>query len=169
MAFLVRGALRDVLEESLGSEHVLIISKLDKPMLDSKLSDKVRLEDTRVRSILNELHEKRLVSLQRTKGPKEGWFSYYWSRREENILDYASKYLDSKLGRLSGMLGSGNGDILYSCDCSTVDYGAAIDMNFACESCGRQLKTERTPQEIRDINSEIRRLNELKRKTLGLT
>jgi transcription factor E len=169
MVFLVRGALRDVLEESLGSEHVMVISKLDKPMLDSNLSDKVRLDDTRVRSILNDLHDKRLVNLRRTKGPKEGWYSYYWSRREDNILEFASKYLDSRLSRLSIRVNANSEDMLYSCDCSTVDYGKAIETNFVCGSCGQKFMNERSPKEIREINSEIKRLNELKRKTLSLT
>ena len=169
MGFVVRGALRDVLEESLGSEHVMVISKLDRPMLDSKLSSKVRLEDTRVRSILNDLHEKRLVKLHRTHGPREGWFSYYWSRRDEDIRNFVSGYLEDRLSRLNGLLNGKGEEIKYSCGCSTVDYAVAIENNFRCASCGQTFTNYRSPKEVRQINSEIRRLSELKRKTFGLT
>jgi len=169
MAFLVRGALRDVLRESLGSEHVMIISKLDKPMLDVKLSDKVGLENTRVRSILNELHEKRLVGLKRTKGPKEGWFSYYWNRREEDILNYVASYLEGKLCMLSGMVNTSADDIVYSCGCSTVSYGKAIEEGFRCGECNQDFTNYKSQKELREINAEIKRLSELKKKTLSLT
>ena len=164
MVFLVRGAFRDVLEESLGSEHVMVISKLDKPMLDAKLSSKVGLDDTRVRSILNELHEKRLVGLKRTKGPREGWFSYYWSRREDNIREYASKYIENKLSELNSAVSISGDKMNYFCGCSTVDYGGAIEQNFKCENCGQTFTNHRNPKDIREINSEIKRLVLLKNK-----
>ena len=164
MAFLVRGALRDVLEESLGSEHVMVISKLDKPMLDSNLSSKVGLEDTRVRSILNDLHEKRLVGLRRTKGPKDGWFSYYWSRREDNIKNFVSVYLNERLNRLNSIVNRNTEEVLYSCGCSSVNYAGAIDSNFQCGICGQTYTNYKTPKDIKGINAEIKRLVELKTK-----
>ena len=154
-----------MLEESLGSEHVKVISKLDRPMLDSNLSARVRLEDTRVRSILNELHEKRLVFCKRTKGPKEGWFSYYWSRREDNVRSFVSRYIEEKLNRLNGMLNSNADEMKYFCGCSTVDYSGAVESNFSCGKCGQTFTNYVNPKDARQINSEIRRLNELKLKT----
>jgi len=50
-----------------------------------------------------------------------------------------------------------------------VDYGKAIESDFLCGACGKQFTDYKSPKEIQSINSELRRLNELKKKTPNLT
>ena len=159
------GIIRDVLIESLSEEHVNVLDQLIEPKYDEDVASELDLKATIVRTLLNDLHESGLVEYQRTKNKKTGWYTYLWVRREDKIIDYAQKYLQTALSELNLQLNDETQNVTFQCECMRVPYDTAMDADFLCGSCGRSFEECNNSQIIDGIVSEVSRLNSLLEQT----
>ncbi len=146
----------DALSEVFGDDSTRVISVISKPLEDKDISAKLNFETSRVRTILNELLEKNLVHLYRDR-LDTGYCHYSWVRRDDKIIDYLNKAVEGRMKALDGKLRA-HEEIIFECDCKTVDYGHAIDLEFNCPDCMKRLAPVSPGKGSRKIQSELKRL-----------
>ncbi len=154
----------NILEESLSKEHLQVMRALDEPKKDLDLAQELGLEDTRVRIILNDLHERKLVAYTKTKNKNTGWVTHYWMKREDQLESYTKGYLTKKIKDIDHHITGHTTNIKFQCNCQTVDYSKAIDDGFTCEDCGKPYMEYNDPQKIDEQVVELTRLNSMLQK-----
>jgi transcription factor E len=159
MAFMDE-AVGSVLCETLGGESVDVIRVIDTPMEDKEISKELKFETSKVRTILNELLVKNLVTLNRDR-QDTGYCYYRWVRREDKIKEYVNEYVDGRIRELDSQL-TDSEDIMFECGCRKIGYGEAIEMGFACPTCGKTFSPAQTVKGSRRIKEELRKLAALK-------
>ena len=155
------GIVRDVLVESLSDGHVNVLERLSEPKYDEDVADELKVKATVVRTLLNDLHDNSLVEYQRTKNKKTGWYTYLWVRREDKVMDYVQKYLNTQLLELNSRLDDESKNVTFQCNCMRVPYVVAIESNFVCPSCKEELIECDNSEIIDEIVSEVSRLDSL--------
>lgn len=143
------------LSEVFGDEGKLIIDAIHTPLEDKDISAKLEVETSRVRTILNELLEKNLVHLHRDR-LDTGYTHYHWVRREDKILDYVNQEMEDRIEALEKKL-ERQQDIVFECECKTLDYAEAIEEEFSCIDCGKKLSPA-TGKGTRAMKAELKRL-----------
>ena len=150
-----------VLVESLSREHLDVMKALNEPRKDLDLAKDLGLEDTQVRIILNDLHERKLVSYRKTKNNDTGWVTHYWSRREEMLSHYTQDYLKKRINSLDRKLHNHTKNLNFKCGCKVVGYDKAIDDSFECARCGEPYIEFNDPKAVEAKVVELTRLNSM--------
>jgi transcription factor E len=156
----IDNSLGSVLGESLGSESLQVISVIDYPIEDKDISSKIELETSRVRIILNDLLEKNLVHLDRER-LDTGYTYYRWVRREDKLREFANNYIEKRMKELDEVLLEQE-RIMFECGCKRIEYSDALDMNFSCDDCGKDMKNAKGVKGARKIKAELKRLDLLR-------
>ncbi|MBU0762751.1 MAG: hypothetical protein KKD39_06965, partial [Candidatus Altiarchaeota archaeon] len=146
----------DALNEVVGDESTKVIRAIGKPLEDKDISAKLDFETSKVRTILNDLLEKNLVHLYRDR-LDTGYCHYSWVRRDDKIIDYLNKAVEDRMGKLDEKLRMQE-EIVFECSCQTVDYAAAIEVEFNCPSCTKKLSPVQPGKGSRKIQAELKRL-----------
>jgi len=149
-----------VLSETLGDDTKKIINVISTPMEDKDISKELKLDTSRVRTILNELLVRNLVTVYRFRHDT-GYCNYSWVRREDKINEYVDRYLSDRITELDNQLSCGD-LIVFECGCKRVDYGTAIEQNFTCPDCGGKYGQVDASKGSRQLKSELKRLSALR-------
>lgn len=160
--------LNEILSESLGKEHISIIKKLSRPMYDEDLAADLGLKATIVRTLLNDLHAKRLVEYERIKNKATGWYTYIWKKRDDMIESYAKMYLEEKVNNLNTML-ENEKTMNFKCSCGVFSLDEATSKNYICPSCNMPFETFKNSKKIRELKKEIERAKKLYNKIQSIT
>ncbi|MEM2918250.1 MAG: hypothetical protein QXY62_01975 [Candidatus Altiarchaeota archaeon] len=160
--------LNEVLSESLGKEHISIIKKLSRPMYDEDLAADLGLKATVVRTLLNELHAKRLVEYERIKNKATGWYTYIWKKREDMIESYVKTYLGEKINQLNTML-ENEKTMNFKCSCGVFSFDEATNNSYICPSCNEPFTTFKNSKKIRELKREIERAKKIYNKIQSIT
>ncbi|HHQ44829.1 MAG TPA: hypothetical protein ENN13_01670 [Candidatus Altiarchaeales archaeon] len=151
----------NVIEESMSPQHLKVMKALVEPKKDLDLAQELGLEDTRVRIILNDLHERKLVCYTKTKNKNTGWVTHYWMKREDQLENYTKGYIAGKIKNINHFLSKDSNDMSFRCECKTVDYGKAIEEGFSCIECGKPYMEYHDPRKIDEQVIELTRLNSM--------
>lgn len=151
----------NILVESLSPQHLQVMKALKKPKKDLDLAKELGLEDTQVRVILNDLHERKLVCYTRTKNDETGWVTHYWRKRDDQLTTYTQGYLKKKISKINYHLKDDTTKIMFSCGCKQVSYEKAIDDSFQCNDCQQSYVEYNDPAAVEEKVVELTRLNSL--------
>lgn len=150
-----------VLTESMSKDHVTVIQHLSEPKQDEELANGLKIKETIVRTLLNDLHAEGLVSYERSKNKKTGWYTYMWKKRDEKIKGYIIDYLRSKLSDLESELDMEKNGSIFACACSRVSFQEAFETNFLCPHCNQPFKNLDNSQKIKELEAEVERISAL--------
>ncbi|MEM1516384.1 MAG: TFIIB-type zinc ribbon-containing protein [Thermofilum sp.] len=118
----------------------LLIGRVEES--DEEIAAELGMDVVKVRRILNELFEARLVKYRRARDEKEGWYKYFWRVTDEppeRILEDRKRLL---IKLLEGLLDREAGEEYYYCPACGRRYTAteADDLNYTCRKCGEVLE-----------------------------
>lgn len=153
--------INNILTESMSKDHLTVIQNLSEPKQDEELASGLKIKETIVRTILNDLHAEGLVSYQRSKNKKTGWYTYMWEKRDSKISDYIQDYLQNKLSSLEDDLTMEKNGSVFACSCSRVSFQEAFDNNFLCPHCNQSFKSLDNAEKVRELEAEVERINAL--------
>ena len=165
MASSDENLIRHVLSESFSDEHLDVIDELGEPIYDEEIAERLGLKATIVRTLLNDLHHASLVEYQRSKNKKTGWYTYKWLRREEKILEHVRSQLQLQRQNLESRLSLENENLSFECECRRVSYTDAMDNNFKCSVCDKDFSEYEDKDVVKDLVSEITRIDCILEKT----
>lgn len=146
------------LSEVFGDEGTQVIKVIKTPMEDKDISAKLNCETSKVRTILNELLALNLVNLHRVR-QDTGYTNYNWVRRSDKIVEYVNSTVEEKIKILNDQLSEE--EVVFECECNRLGYGDAIENNFSCPDCNKDLKEVSPGKGSRKIKAEMKRLEGL--------
>ena len=140
-----------------GSEIVVSALHQKKPLDEFKIADKSGLTVNQLRNILYKLHEKNLVSFERKRDKKKGWFIYYWTINEEASLEVLTGFYEMSLEGFRNLLKSRKEKAFFVCPKGHCELSeeAALEQNFECIECGELLVLKDSKIEVRSISKQI--------------
>lgn len=150
---------------------VNICEKKRKCFTDEVIAKQMNIKVTEVRAMLNKLHFRGIVTYQKSRNQKTGWFNYTWELNKERlaglILEKQKENL-KKLQQKKSIEGDYNHFDCNSCN-ERLPFEVAAEYNFICPSCGGVMDLANSPKKqkeilkkIENIEKEIKILSEIK-------
>lgn len=142
-----------------GSEILdLLIGKKD--VNEFIIAKKLKLTINQVRNILYKLSNYSLVTFNRKKDRRKGWYTYFWTLDNERALELLDKKIQSEIENLKQQLKSREIKRFYTCNtCKTeVSEETALLHNFVCQECGEVYSLADNHKIIESLKNSISRL-----------
>jgi transcription factor E len=153
--------LHDLVEELAGENTGRIVEILfgKKNVNEFLIAKKMELTINQVRNILYKLSADNLVSFERKKDKRKGWYIYYWTLNTEKCLMKLELSLANKIQNLSNILQSRETKRFYICKSCGIEVTEekALDHGFSCEECAEVYELSDNSGPIRDTKARITR------------
>ena len=153
--------LHDLVEELAGEGTGEIVDILfgKKNVNEFLIAKKMDLTINQVRNILYKLSADNLVSFERKKDKRKGWYIYYWTLNTEKCLIKLEVSLIGKIEELNNVLQSRETKRFYVCKPCGIEVSEekALDHGFTCEECAEVYELADNSGPIRDTKSKITR------------
>lgn len=151
--------IEDVLTEVAGPEVMPLMKciKNKKNVSENIIATALKKELNPTRNLLYRLYKENLVTYNRKKDKKKGWYIYYWTFNNKR-LKFLSGYLKkNRIMRLKERLEREKNGNFYICKnkCVRLDFEQATDFLYKCPECGNLLETENNAMKIIEIQKEI--------------
>lgn len=157
-----RNLLYKLVEVLAGGEGLKIIDCLIKngDMRDDEIALELGLKPNLVRKILYRFAECSIVTVQRFRDEKTGWFYFKWRVQLDQVELYLENQRRRILNRLIERLKYEETHEFYSCPkgCERVPFEKAVEQNFMCGRCGALLQYENNAHTIEALKSKIKEL-----------
>jgi transcription initiation factor TFIIE subunit alpha len=127
------------------------------------IAEALELQINHVRNILYRLQENNLVTFNRKKDKKKGWYIYYWSFNHPQAISTIQKMKENRIENLKKRLEKEDSSTFYTCasKCLRLTFQNALESNFSCPECSKSLKEVDNSKIIREIKKELTMLEEL--------
>jgi transcription initiation factor TFIIE subunit alpha len=162
-------AIDEAVAESAGEEVLPLVRilKKRKNVSEFKLAEQIKKEINITRNLLYRLYNANLVSFERIKDKKKGWYIYYWTFNIKKTKDLIRNQRREKLIRLKERFKKEENNKYYSCEekCLRLDFERAFDFEFKCPECGKLLNEDDNTKRIQEIQKEINFLENIFAKT----
>jgi len=136
--------MRDLLKESLGlivgknAEDLVDFFGSDKFVNEFLLSKKMGLTINQVRNLLYKISEQGLLTFNRKKDVKKGWYTYYWKLEIFKTLAFLKNYLEKRSEQVKFQIENREKKQYYLCERCNTEFNEenALLHNFMCDECG---------------------------------
>ena len=153
--------LHDLVEEMAGEGNGSIVEILfgKKNVNEFLIAKKLELTINQVRNILYKLNAENLVSFERKKDKRKGWYIYYWTLNTEKCLVKLEQSLIKKIDKLREILHKRETKRFYICKPCGIEVTEekALDDGFSCEECAEIYELSDNTIPIRDTKAKITR------------
>lgn len=161
--------IEDVVSQLIGEDVLPLVKVLKnkKNVSEFKLASAIRREINLTRNMLYRLYDQNLVSFNRKKDKKKGWYIYYWTFNLKRIKYLGGELKKKRLEKLQERLEREQTTQFFSCknSCIRLSFEQATDFEYKCPECGELLNQEDNSKKIVEIKKEIELLQkELKPK-----
>ncbi len=147
-----------------GGDGVKIIKCLidNGSMRDDELALTLGLKPNIVRRILYQFAENSIVTVQRFRDEKTGWYYFKWIVQLDQVELYLEDQRRKLIKRLKERLQYEKSHEFYSCPkgCTRLTFEEAVENNFTCSTCGTPLQYEDNKKIINRLEAKIRELSE---------
>jgi len=156
----------DTVVRDVAGEDVLPLTKLlrsKKNVSELKLADSIKIEVNEARNMLYRLYHANLVSFKRRKDKSNGWYTYYWSFKDNHLKFLAKSHFKDKLSRLKERLGREQDSMFFLClgKCIRLDFETASKFDFKCPECGLIMDSEDNAHTIVDLKKQIKEFEKI--------
>jgi len=125
---------------------------------DDELSSKTDLRLNAVRKILYRLQDFSLVTVDRLRDEKTGWFIFYWRLQFDQVEGFIQNQKRKVLEKLNARLEYEQAHDFYHCPtptCNRVIFEEAVELVFHCPTCGKPLQHIEKDQVVKVLMDEI--------------
>ena len=163
--------LEELITELIGEDSLKLVKLVRNKLNISEflIADKLKISINQVRNILYRLQNYSLVTFNRKKDKKKGWYIYYWTFDTKRARELLLELKKNKLERLKKRLERELQNSFFVCpnSCIRMDEDTGMGYEFKCQECGEILVKEDNSKIIEHIKKEIKILeNELKEKEI---
>lgn len=154
--------LHDLIEEMTGPGNGRIVEILfgKRDVNEFSISKKMELTINQVRNILYKLSADGLVSFNRKKDKRKGWYIYYWTLDTEKCLAKLEQSLLQKIVNLKGVLKNRETLRYYVCKSCNIEVteDKALDGGFLCDECAEVYELSDNSGPIKETTLHIARV-----------
>ena len=151
--------IEKVVSETAGEDVCPLVKKLKnkKNFSEFKLAEALDQEINQTRNQLYRLLKHNLVSFNRKKDKRKGWYIYYWTFNLKRVRYLLSALKLQKIEKLKERLKRENEEYFFQCknQCMRLSFEQATDFEFKCPECGDLLSQEDNTKKKEDIQKEI--------------
>ncbi len=161
MSFPVNEELLIKVANVLGGEDAVKIVKALKDMekaTDDEISSKTEVRLNAVRKILYRLYDFSIVTVERLRDEKTGWFIFYWKLQSDQVEGFIQNQKRKILEKLAARLEYEQAHDFYHCPtptCNRVIFEDAVELVFHCPTCGKSLQHVDNEEIINMLRNEI--------------
>jgi transcription initiation factor TFIIE subunit alpha len=159
---LSNSIINEVITEVAGEDVVPLVHALKnkKNYSEFKLAEALKQEINATRNMLYRLLKHNLVSFNRKKDKRKGWYIYYWTFNMKRIKYLLADLKRDRLERLKERLAREQSSNFFQCEnqCMRLSFDQATDFNYKCPECGELLNQQDNTQIITSIEKEIKEL-----------
>jgi len=159
--------VKDFLDTVGGKEAINLVKICErkrKDFTDEDVSKQMNLKVTEVRAILNSLHYRGIACYQKSRNQQTGWYNYTWAIKKERIAELINTKQREILDRLGEKKRLEADYNLFDCkNCNErLPFEIAIEYNFVCPVCGGVLDSANDPNQKKQIEQKIRKIEKEK-------
>lgn len=161
MSFPVNEELLIKVVNVLGGEDAVKVIKTLRDMekaTDDELSAKTEVRLNAVRKILYRLYDFSIVTVERLRDEKTGWFIFYWKVQSDQVEGFIQNQKRKVLEKLLARLKYEQAHDFYHCPtstCNRVTFEDAVELVFHCPTCGKALQHVGNEEIISTLMNEI--------------
>ncbi|RLE46469.1 hypothetical protein DRJ22_01850 [Candidatus Woesearchaeota archaeon] len=163
----------EAIAESAGEEVLPLVRilKKRKNISEFQLAEQIKKEINITRNLLYRLYNINLVSFERVKDKKKGWYVYFWSFNNNKVKDLVIAQKKQRLERLKDRLKREENNTFFTCSdkCLRLGFEQAFDFEFKCPECGGLLEEEDNSKKIEELKKEIKELTKKLKEKIMMT
>jgi transcription initiation factor TFIIE subunit alpha len=144
-----------------GEQVVIALENLQEAA-DDKISLETGIQLNLVRKILYMLNSHSLVSCDRLRDEKTGWYIFQWKLQPDQLEGFIKNQKRKILEKLESRLRYESTHDFYYCNtsgCSRLTFEEAMERVFHCSKCGRTLTHFDNSQIIHSLKNRIERIS----------
>src|SRR6266436_6077701 len=146
-----------------GEEAINVVKALAQAgtTTDDVIATQANVRLNTARKVLYKLYDHALVTCQRSRDEKTGWFIYHWKLQPDQLDAFVRSRKKKALEKMRTRLEYERGHSFFMCKgCLTVrvTFEEAMESAFRCSSCNGQLISEdnsRTLQVLEDLSRKL--------------
>lgn len=152
--------VEEIISELIGDDVLEVVKKIKnkEAVSENDLVAPGSKDINQARNALYKLYENNLVSFTRKKDKTNGLYIYYWTFNEDKIQTIVDTSNREKLEMLRNRLGREKNNQFFRCtnNCIRLDFDQALDFEFRCPECGELLEFDDNSHKIKDIETQIK-------------
>lgn len=150
--------IEDLILELGGKDALLVYKQLEgkENVSEFLLSDKLKLTINQIRNILYKFDAFNLVKFTRKKDRKKGWYIYFWTFREEQLIELLVKKKQERLKMLEEQMQKEQNIEYYACNnkCMRMPIETAMEYEFTCPECGELTNPDDNSKRVQKLTEE---------------
>ena len=156
--------VEQILTEAVGEDCIRVIRFLNrkKDVSEFRISEGLKAEIQDVRNVLYRLHSNNLVTYNRKKDNKKGWYISYWTFNKSRVKELIAKLNREKLEKFRERLEveSTNLNSFFMCPkaCTRMDFHNSLTVEFRCPECGTLMQQQNNIKTINFLKEKIRQI-----------
>ncbi len=125
------------------------------------IAKKLGLTINQTRNILYKLSDNGIVSFNRKKDKKKGWYTYFWTLDILKTLEFSESRILESIKNLSSQKKNRESKRFYICKICNIEVSeeTALLNSFTCIECGSVYEMNENKELIVDIDSKINQFN----------
>ncbi len=132
--------IETVVTELVGPDAVDAVSYLvgKKNVSEFVIAEELEVEIHEMRNVLYRSYEHNILTFNRKKDKKKGWYICYWNFNKDQIPHLIEKIRKEKLAKAKKRLAREENNQFYMCTnaCVRMDFDKAVEYNYHCPECG---------------------------------
>ncbi|MFH1786860.1 MAG: hypothetical protein ABH829_04405 [archaeon] len=144
----------------LDEDSIKILKILTKgEITDQKIAEKMRIRPNTIRRVLNEMHTKGIITYRKEK-ERSGWYNYIWRINPEMVDKFIGMEGSRTFDTLNERLQFEEKNHFFQCidGCVRTEYTSALESQFKCPMCQKQLVHYDNIKDIKQIRKQIKTL-----------
>lgn len=145
-----------------GSETIAELLNSKKYINEFTIAKKLEITINQTRNILYKISDHGLVSSERKKDKKKGWYTYYWKFEIMKCLEFLKNNLLSSKERFNAQILRREKKQFYICKDCSLEYSEdeALLMEFECDECGELFTTKDNSRLIVGLKKNMIKIDE---------
>ena len=144
------------------AEEIADLLNSNKHQNEFIIAKKMGITINQTRNILYKVSDFGLVSSERKKDKKKGWYTYFWRFEIMKCLEFLKNLLLENKMEIQKEIDLRKKTNYYVCDLCNLEFGEdeALLMNFTCDECGDLFKTKDNSKLIRELKKKLEKIDE---------
>ena len=140
--------------EALGIYKIL---KNKENVNEFEIAEKLKLTINQIRNIIYKFEQHNLVSSNRKKDRKKGWYIYFFTFNKKEAENLVIKLKSEKINKLKKQLSRETSHEYYACpnQCMRVTIENAMENGFMCLECNNLLQPEKREKNITKLKKDL--------------
>ena len=144
------------------AEDIADLLNSKKHQNEFNIAKKLGITNNQTRNIFYKLSDFGLVSSERKKDKKKGWYTYFWKFEIMKCLEFLKNLLLENKAEIQKEIEIREKNNYYACDLCNLEFGEdeALLMDFTCDECGELFETKDNSKLVRELQKKLEKIDE---------